>query len=46
MISQEDYSMIADYDCMGAEERAKIIEQKPDQVRYASVMQCVHKHLA
>ena len=32
MINQEDYTMIADYDCMGVEERASIIEQKGDQV--------------
>ncbi|XP_078382039.1 V-type proton ATPase subunit H-like isoform X2 [Oculina patagonica] len=31
MINQEDYTMIADYDCMGVEERAKILEQKGDQ---------------
>lgn len=32
MINQEDYTMIADYDCMGVEERGKILEQKGDQV--------------
>ena len=32
MINKEDYTMIADYDCMGVEERGKIIEQKGDQV--------------
>ena len=32
MINQEDYSMIADYDCMGVEERGKIIETKGEQV--------------
>jgi len=31
MINQEDYTMIADYDCMGAEERGKILEQKGEQ---------------
>lgn len=31
MINQEDYTMIADYDCMGVEERGKILEQKGDQ---------------
>ncbi|XP_068735058.1 V-type proton ATPase subunit H-like [Montipora capricornis] len=31
MINQEDYSMIADYDCMGVEERGKIIETKGEQ---------------
>lgn len=31
MINQEDYTMIADYDCMGAEERGRILEQKGDQ---------------
>lgn len=33
MINQEDYTMIADYDCMGKDERGKILEQKGDQVR-------------
>ena len=32
MINQEDYSMIADYDCMGVEERGNIIETKGEQV--------------
>lgn len=32
MINQEDYTMIADYDCMGVEERGVILEQKGDQV--------------
>ena len=32
MINQEDYTMIADYDCMGVEERGIILEQKGDQV--------------
>ena len=32
MINQEDYTMIADYDCMGFEERGIILEQKGDQV--------------
>lgn len=32
MINQEDYTMIADYDCMGVDERGKILEQKGDQV--------------
>lgn len=34
MINQEDYTMIAEYDCtkiMGPEERGKILEQKGDQ---------------
>lgn len=32
MINQEDYTMIADYDCMGKDERGTILEQKGDQV--------------
>ncbi|XP_032240245.1 V-type proton ATPase subunit H isoform X2 [Nematostella vectensis] len=32
MISQEDYSMIADYDCMDPVERAKIISDRGDQL--------------
>ena len=32
MINPEDYKMIADYDCMGVEERGKILEEKGDQV--------------
>ena len=32
MINPEDYKMIADYDCMGGEERGKILEEKGDQV--------------
>ncbi|KXJ15224.1 V-type proton ATPase subunit H [Exaiptasia diaphana] len=32
MISQDDYTMIADYDCMGPEERANIIQTKGDQL--------------
>ena len=36
MITQEDYTMIADYDCMGVEERGKILEQKGDQVTIKS----------
>ncbi|RMX48070.1 hypothetical protein pdam_00002628 [Pocillopora damicornis] len=31
MINPEDYEMIADYDCMGVEERGKILEEKGDQ---------------
>ena len=38
MINKEDYTMIADYDCMGVEERGKIIEQKGDQVLH--VLHC------
>ena len=32
MINPDDYKMIADYDCMGVEERGKILEEKGDQV--------------
>jgi len=32
MISQDDYTMIADYDCMDTEERAKIILTMGEQV--------------
>lgn len=36
MINQEDYTMIADYDCMGKDERGKILEQKGDQVIHSN----------
>lgn len=39
MINQEDYTMIAEYDCtkiMGPEERGKILEQKGDQVIHSN----------
>lgn len=39
MINQEDYTMIAEYDCTkitGSEERGKILEQKGDQVIHSN----------
>ena len=34
MISQEDYTTIADYDCMGSDEKRNILASKGEQVGF------------